>query len=353
MHYRFTVVSLVIGVVVGSTFRGTTSTVVTPTPVATVVVPATSPPSLWELLRPVINHSCGSLPTKTESTVIPIHSSLKDLALSIFNPDTTSLSIAEEIPTSGFRGMSSLSEKLRLSKDIILHPTSSHAFDGRTKSLSVVPSATSSAPHVEDVEPTPSSSSYALTTSTFGLSFLGDSLPKVVNAYAPAVLAAVNADMQDIIEALDSLVQAISRQAHVMLAQTNAIIQYSTAHVEHFNQDLEAIRDTLTARHERAQRRAKELKDHGAKWLHEAGEALMNRASRASGRAKEITVDIEQFWAETNIFREKWEGCKTRGAQRCAGREKWRNCCDRGRQCRDRSKKCTTGGRWLSQSHYY
>lgn len=351
MLYRFTVVSLVIGVVVGSTFRVTTSTVVTPTPVTTAVVLATSPPSLWELLRPVINHSCGSLPAKTGSTVIPIHSSLKGLALSILNPDSTSLSIAEEIPTSGFRSMSSLSEKLRFSKDVILHPTSSHAFDGRTESLSVVPSATSSAPHVEDIEPTPSSS--ALTTSTFGLRFLGGSLPKVVDAYAPAVLAAVNADVQDIIEALDSLVQAISRQAHAMLAQTNAIIQYSTAHVEHFNQDLEAIRGTLTARHERAQRRAKELKDHGAKWLHDAGEALMNRALRASGKAKEITVDIEQIWAETNIFREKCEGCKTHSAQRRAGSETWRNYCDRGKQCRDRSKKCTTGGRWLSQSHCY
>ncbi|OAX43157.1 hypothetical protein K503DRAFT_709219 [Rhizopogon vinicolor AM-OR11-026] len=344
----FTMMSLVIGVMVGSTFRGA-APVVTPTPVTTAVVPTTSTPSLWALLRPVINHSCESL--NTEPTAISIHSSLKDFALSVFNPDSTSLSVSQDSPTSGFRGMSSLSEKLRHSKDVILHPTSSLAsLEGHTKSLSVVPSATSSQHHVEDAEPISSTS--ALTTSTLGLSFLGDSLPKVVDVYAPAVLAAVNADMQDIIEALDSLVQAISRQAHVMLAQTNAIIQYSTAQVELFNQDLEVIRGTLTARHERAQRRAKELKDHGAKWLHEAGEAFMNRASRASGKAKEITEDIEQIWAETNIFKEKWEGCNMRGVRKRAG-ETRRNCCDRGKQCKGRSKRCTSGGRWLSNTHYY
>jgi hypothetical protein len=341
-------VSLVIGVVVGSTFRGT-STVTTSTPVATAVVPVTSNPSLWALLRPVINHSDESLPTNSEPTAISIHSSLKDLALSVFNPDSASLPISQESSTSGFRGMSSLSEKLKLSKDVILHPTSSFAsLEGRTKSLSVVPSMTSSPHHRDEAEPAPSSS--VLTTSTLGLSFLGDSLPKVLDAYAPAVLAAVNVDVEDIIEALDSLVQAISRQAHVVLAQTNALIQYSAAHAESFTQDLESIKETFTARHEHAQRRARELKDHGAKWLYEAGEALMNRASRASGKAKEITGDIEQIWAETYTFRETWEGCKTRGARWHAGKETRRNSCDRGKQCRSRSTK--TGGRWLSHAHY-
>jgi hypothetical protein len=116
--------------------------------------------------------------------------------------------------------------------------------------------------------------------------------------------------MQDIIDALDSLVQAISRQAHAMIAQTNALIQYSTVQFEQRVPELEAIMDAFNARNEHAQRRAKELKDHGAKWLHEAGEALMNRASRARGKAKEITEDMEQIWAES---REKWE---VRSAQR-------------------------------------
>jgi hypothetical protein len=76
----------------------------------------------------------------------------------------------------------------------------------------------------------------------------------------------------------------------------------------------------------------------------------MNRASRASGKAKEITGDIEQIWAETYTFRETWEGCKTRGARWHAGKETRRNSCDRGKQSRSRSTK--TGGRWLSHAHY-
>ncbi|KAG1750775.1 hypothetical protein EDB19DRAFT_1676904 [Suillus lakei] len=336
----FTMVSLVLGVVVGSTFRGA-APVVTPTPVTTAVASAASTPFLWALLRPVINHSHESIPAKTESTAISIHSSLKDFALSVFIPDSTSVSISKETSTSGFRSASSFSEKLKLPKDVILRPTSSlMSLEGSTKSLSVVPSMTSSKPRFQEAVPTPSSS--ALASTTLGLSFLQDYLPKFVDAHAPAVIAAVNADMQDIIDALDSLVQAISRQAHVMIAQTNALIKYSTAQFEQKAPELETIMGAFNARNEHAQHRAKELKDNGAKWLHDAGEALMDRASRASGKAKEITEDIEQIWAES---REKWEQSRSgRGARRG---------CNKVKKCRGtRSKKCTGGG-WLTHAHYY
>lgn len=338
-----TMVSLVLGVMVGSAFRGT-APAVTPTPVTTAVASAASTPFLWALLYPVINRSHESIPAKTESTAISLHSSLKDFALSVFNPDPTSVSIFQETSTSGFRSTSSFSEKLKLSKDVILRPTSSlMSLEGSTNSLSVVPSMTSSKAHVAEAVPTPSSS--ALTTSTLGLSFLQDYLPKFVDTHAPAVLAAVNADMQDIIDALDSLVQAISRQAHVMIAQTNALIQYSTVQFEQRAPEFEAIVDAFHARNEHAQRRAKELKDNGAKWLHEAGEALMHRASRARGKAKEITQDMEQIWVES---REKWEVSKMRGAQRRGQRRG----CNKAKNCRGgRSKKCTGG--WLTHAHYY
>ncbi|KAG1773442.1 hypothetical protein EDD22DRAFT_857595 [Suillus occidentalis] len=328
----FTMVSIVLGVMVGSTFRGTTPAV-TPTPVTTAVASAASTPFLWALLHPVINRSHESVSAKTESTAISIHSSLKDFALSVFNPDPTSVSISQET-----------SAPLKLSKDVILRPTSSlMSLEGSAKSLSVVPSMTSSKPHVAEAVPTPSSS--ALASSTLGLSFLQDYLPKFVDTHAPAVLAAVNADMQDIIDALDSLVQAISRQAHIMIAQTNALIQYSTVQFEQRAPEFEAMMDSFNARNEHAQRRAKELKDSGAKWLHEAGEALMSRASRARGKAKEITEDMEQIWAES---REKWE---VRSTQRRSGRGARRGC-NKAKNCKGaRSKKCSGG--WLTHAHYY
>jgi ElaB/YqjD/DUF883 family membrane-anchored ribosome-binding protein len=356
----FTMVSLVLGVVVGSTFRGA-APAVTPTPVATAMASASSTPFLWALLHPVINRSHESIPAKTESTAISIQSSLKDFALSVFNPDPTSVSISQETLTSGFRSASSFSEKLKLSKDVILRPTSSlMSLEGSTNSLSVAPSMTSSKPHVAEAVPTSSSS--ALAPSTLGLSFLQDYLPKFVDTHAPAVLAAVNADIQDIIDALDSLVQAISRQAHVMIAQTNALIQYSAVQFEQRAPELEAIMDAVNARNEHAQRRAKELKDNGAKWLHEAGDALtnrvsrargkaqeiMNRASRAREKAQEITEEMEQIWAES---REKWEMYKMRGAQRRWGKETRRGC-HKTKNCRGaRSKKCAGG--WLTHTPYY
>lgn len=342
----FTMVSLVLGVMVGSTFRGA-APAVTPTPVTTAVASASSTPFFWALLHPVINRSHESIPAKTESTAISVHSSLKDFALSVFNPDPTSVSISHETLTSGFRSAASFSEKLKLSKDVILRPTSSlMSLEGSTNSLSVIPSMTSSKSHVAEAVPTPSSP--ALASSTLTLSFLQDYLPKFVDTHAPAVLAAVNADMQDIIDALDSLVQAISRQAHVMIAQTNALIQYSTVQFEQRAPELEAIIDAFNARNEHAQRRAKELKDNGAKWLHEAGDALMNRASRARGKAKEITEEMEQIWAES---REKWEMYKMRSAQRRSGRGTRRGC-SKAKNCREaRSKKCAGG--WLTHTRYY
>lgn len=342
----FTMMSLVLGVMVGSTFQGA-APAVTPTPVTTAVASAASTPFLWALLHPVINRSHESIPAMTESTAISIQSSLKDFALSVFNPDPTSASISQGTSTSGFRSASYFSEKLKLSKDVILRPTSSLlSLEGNTNSLSVVPSMTSSKHHVAEAMPTSSSS--ALASSTLGLSFLQDYLPKFVDTHAPAVLAAINADMQDIIDALDSLVQAISRQAHVMIAQTNALIQYSTVQFEQRAPELEVIMEAFNARNQHAQRRAKELKDNGAKWLHEAGDALMNRASHARGKAKEITEDMEQIWVES---REKWEVYKMRGAQRRSGRGTKRSC-NNAKNCRGaRSKKCTGG--WLTHAHYY
>ncbi|KAG2128131.1 hypothetical protein BD769DRAFT_1458254 [Suillus cothurnatus] len=347
----FTMVSLVLGA----------APAVTPTPVATAMASASSTPFLWALLHPVINRSHESIPAKTESTAISIQSSLKDFALSVFNPDPTSVSISQETLTSGFRSASPFSEKLKLSKDVILRPTSSlMSLEGSTNSLSVAPSMTSSKPHVAEAVPTSSSS--ALAPSTLGLSFLQDYLPKFVDTHAPAVLAAVNADIQDIIDALDSLVQAISRQAHVMIAQTNALIQYSAVQFEQRAPELEAIMDAVNARNEHAQRRAKELKDNGAKWLHEAGDALtnrvsrargkaqeiMNRASRAREKAQEITEEMEQIWAES---REKWEMYKMRGAQRRWGKETRRGC-HKTKNCRGAcSKKCAGG--WLTHTPYY
>ncbi|KAG1874156.1 hypothetical protein C8R48DRAFT_769551 [Suillus tomentosus] len=152
--------------------------------------PAASTPFLWALLYPVINRSHESIPAKTESTAISLHSSLKDFALSVSNPDPTSVSIFQETSTSGFCSTSSFSEKLKLSKDVILRPTSSlMSLEGSTNSLSVVPSMTSSKAHVAEAVPTLSSS--ALMSSTLGLSFLQDYLPKFVDTHAPAVLAAV------------------------------------------------------------------------------------------------------------------------------------------------------------------
>ncbi|KAH7930144.1 hypothetical protein BV22DRAFT_1028645 [Leucogyrophana mollusca] len=294
----FAVVSLVLGVVVGSSFPASTPVVAPITPVAS--PPTTTPSSIWALLRPVANHPRALPPPRTPSTVAIIPSSLKDFALSVFNPPSTPSTarhhtVATPEISCGSRSPLSWAERFKYSTDLVLRPIpSSLSFDGRSKALSLVPETSHSSRASAEPLPTPPPSS-ALSTATLGLNLgLRTSVPRVIDAYVPAVLAAVRDDVQDILDALDELVQAITRHAHFIVTQTSALIQQSSAQIENLKgaDSLKTVKETFYGRNERAQRRAKGMKDQGMKWIFGAGEMIADHAERAKGKAKEMAVDV-------------------------------------------------------------
>ncbi|KIJ62796.1 hypothetical protein HYDPIDRAFT_135185 [Hydnomerulius pinastri MD-312] len=296
------VLSLVLGVVVRSAISTSTQ------PIAATVVATTSncsSTSIWQLLRPVANREHEAPAATPDNSLIMVPSAFKDFALSVFSAESTSVSLPRANPT-GFRraSPSTLSERLKLSKDLILRPSPSVlAPDNRPKALSIITDTSPTIPY----HPGPASTGHALSA------LVHTSIPNIVKEYAPVITAIVNQDVQDILDALDALVQAISRQAQTILTQTTTFIHQSAAHLENSVQSFETVKETFYTHNERAQRRAREMKEQGAKWLYSAGEVLAGhaqsskakakeigeqlaiRAERARGKAKEMAEEIQEF----------------------------------------------------------
>ncbi|KAH7908452.1 hypothetical protein BJ138DRAFT_1157607 [Hygrophoropsis aurantiaca] len=294
------VVSLVLGVVVGSRFPVTpppTATFSTATPPPT----TTAPSSIWALLRPVVNQSQGLPPPKAHITDAIVPSSLKDFALSVFNPPSIpSAPFARTSPTSETIAPShspiSWAERFKYSTDLVLRPVPSGlSYDPRPKSLSIVPETSSSPQFSEGSLPTSPPP-----TSVYGLALnMRTSIPHVIETYVPAILTAVGNDIQDILDALDELVQAISRQAQFVITQTAALIQSSNTHLENIKgaDSLKTIKETIYTRNQHAQQRAKEIRDLGKKWIFGAREMITQRTDRATEQAKKIAVEMaEEGW---------------------------------------------------------
>ncbi|EGN99270.1 hypothetical protein SERLA73DRAFT_182188 [Serpula lacrymans var. lacrymans S7.3] len=284
-----TIVSLVLGVVVSSTMPSS-GPAMAPTPVPSTTYSASS--SIWGLLRPAVNHSHTVIPPKTELTSAVISSSLKDFALSVFNPVPTSSNskyCTGPITECGCgRPPSSWGERFKSSTDIILRPIPSGlTFDTSSNALSLIPQASQIARQSAASVPTLSSSSELSTASfSFGLGLtLPTSLSHAVNLYIPPLLAVVRDDVQDILDALDELMRVISHQANFMFSQTTALIQRSAIYAEKGSDGLKSAKETLYRRHERAQKRAREMKEKGAQWI-------VQHAGFAKGKAKEIAEGL-------------------------------------------------------------
>ncbi|KIK96143.1 hypothetical protein PAXRUDRAFT_826268 [Paxillus rubicundulus Ve08.2h10] len=299
------ILSLVLGVVLRPAFFTATQPV---TATSATLESNCTLSSIWQLLRPVATREYDA-PLETPNTpVVVTSSSFKDFALSIFDAESTSLSLPRVNPTSFHRvAPSTLSEHVRLSKDLMLQPSLSVlAPDNRPKALSVIPETSPMVSHRFSTAP----------TGYYVSALVHTSLPNVVKEYAPVISAIVNQDVQDILDALDALVQAISRHAQAIVSQANALVQHSAAHLERSIQSLENIKDTLFTRNEHAQGRAKEMKEQGVKWLYDAREAfstsarfskgkacelaeeLANRARRARGKAKEMAGEVPELLNE-------------------------------------------------------
>lgn len=300
------ILSLVLGVVVRAAIPTSLQQFTSPT-LATLYPNYTSG-SFWQMLRPVPYRERLPSSTILDSSVVAIPSSFRESSVSVFSAESTSMMLSRANPTNFRRVIPpTLSERPKVSQDLMLQPPRSVLLpDNRQKALSVIPETSATLSY----HPAPATTGHAVSA------LVHTSVPGVVKECASVVLAAMNRDLQDIFDALDALVQAISRQTQIILTQATTFVEQSAMHLEKTAESFEAVKETLHARHQRARKRAKEIKERGTKWFYDASEVITTRAQfskgvaremaegfahrarRARGKAKEMAAEIQDFLNE-------------------------------------------------------
>lgn len=242
-----------------------------PAPTPTEKMPL--PMSFWSIFGPA-NHSTIIHSRTFGGNTALVPSSLKDFALSVISPVTTSLSVTPQMrppTTPGILTSASCGDcalLTRSSTDMMLRPIY--------------------ATQVSEVPPTPSTSSLpptrktpaltAQTSTALGLRLI-DSVSEVADVKMKALIEVVNHDLKDLMIALDDL-------SHVLRRQTKIVMEQSKGKAK-------AVREHIEFRNNRARRKAKELKTRGDKYLAFAGERLKERTDIAKNRARSLKTRIE------------------------------------------------------------
>jgi len=276
------VLSLLLGVVIRSTFSAA-GRVVTVTPPVVAVPDNCSSTSLWQLLRPGISRQREIPPPPTvQSSSVAMPASLKEFALSIFSAESTSISVPRaHSPNVRRVPPQTLHERLLSSRDLVLRPTFSLATENQPKAVSVISTVT------QGQHPSPASTPPSAVIRT--------SAPDVIKEYAPIIYSEIANDMQAILDALDALVQAISKQVRTVVAETALLVQRSKSHLEMGAEKLEGLKDALYTRNARAKKRAKQLKERGTQWLFDASEVVTSRAKLAKGKQHKVVEETRGF----------------------------------------------------------
>ncbi|KAJ7707734.1 hypothetical protein B0H17DRAFT_1033760 [Mycena rosella] len=275
--------SLIMGFAVNTAFR---SSSLVPTSVTSPIAPVqTTPSGFWDMFGTASNSTVPTL-TSVSCTgnmgIMP--STLKDFALAVFNPATTtpsiqigSISVAPS-PSgackSGTTGspvgeckLMTWSERTKSTKDVIVRPPTALSNPQTAKSPPThTPSVggnTEKALPIRDSMPVTALSLKVV-----------DSLSQVADATLKALEEVVPLEFKELMAALDSLMRAVGRQTTMIIADSKSRAQI--------------LRERLQYRNERAKGKARELKQRGEQLVSLASERLMARAEIAKRRAHSL-----------------------------------------------------------------
>ncbi|GLB40451.1 hypothetical protein LshimejAT787_0803220 [Lyophyllum shimeji] len=266
----FALMSLIFGFTMNTAFRR--SSVLTPT---TSSAPPPSASTLWGSFGPEVNTSASATTARANAPAVTTH---KDFSLSIFNPGTTSLSITSYNKRPQVASASSAAQ---------VQASHSKPSTGTDMARSAEDTLSS-----ETKLPTDTKTSMVVVPSAFkfegpsgskstALSLVVDSLSEVLDVR----VARLRNDLDELIESLDELGRAISRQ-------TKKRVDLSKGKAREF-------RERVQYRHDRARGRAKELKKKGEEIIYSAGEHLIGRTKVAKQRARDLTTNL----AKTEVGR--------------------------------------------------
>jgi hypothetical protein len=270
---RFALVSLIVGFAANTAFR---------TPV--LMPPAAN--TFWRILGTEVNRT--ALATATGATKPIVATTVKNVALSILNPVTTSLTVASSQSAVSSSPVTSRAEiveskpfawidRAKSAKDIIVRPTTQLSTDNKP-SMTMIP-------HAQSVAGPSKGTTLA--------SMVVDSLSEV-DTRMKSLVEDVRNDFDELMESLDELSQAILRQTQSTMQQSKS--------------KASAICEHVMYRNGRARGKAKELKKIGKELIVAAGEHLKGRTDIAKSKARSIGYSLIplETWREYQKVHGQW-----------------------------------------------
>jgi hypothetical protein len=240
--------------------------------------------------------------------------SVKDMALSVYNPGTTALSLT----TQQIKALTPASSQTQALLSCFTCNSALLAVKTTTKevaelklapsSLEESPSSTALPEQPEEAEPTEAAEAYepeyAAETGTkaLGLKFV-DSLSEVLGVTTKALTKAVNEDSNELFESLDEIMSTIR-------THTDEIIKHSKGKARAFGEHINTAGEVLQSRNDRARSRAKEIRKLGEEFLSSAGDHVKERTNIARTKARRIRQSVEELdpWQVYQAAQEDWSG---------------------------------------------
>ncbi|KAF9532612.1 hypothetical protein CPB83DRAFT_847066 [Crepidotus variabilis] len=334
---------------------------IVPTP--TVNAPSTSSNQIWAVVSPQPNRSVLAVTSPYTHKGYSVASTLEELALSVYDAHTTSISITSQpssmslivastskavaevvstspMPKNNHRSNVSGSNKPRSTTDVVVHSSSATALSEIPQlktSLSVVTSSTKT---LSQVASTSSQASCSTSTGSSSAkpssSSTSSNFKHVSNAFdvtTKVINEVVNNDLNELIGAADELLATI-------LTQTESVIRQSKgkarAMLGEQIQNVQNLNEGVVARNEKAKQRAKDIKAKGHQMMKGAKEELLERTERAKKRARELKQSVvesgSEAWKTYEKAHEEWEGVLLGKSVNNGGKREERRAYRRGRR---------------------
>ncbi|KAF9477933.1 hypothetical protein BDN70DRAFT_896145 [Pholiota conissans] len=292
----FALMSIIMGFAFNTSFRSST-----PAPTPTVNGPLSNNGHVWSFFAPQPNRSILAPSTALQNTKSDVSPSLKDMAVSVFNPGSTSLSmtipasskslsmtgsssnaIVEMTTTSPVAKCQHCAEK-PLSTDVVLRSTVATSLSASPRPEAVVASRSGSASTIllaaADRAAGIPKSTVATVASAAAVSLkLNSAVSNVLDATSKRLAEAMGSDLTELAEAADDLLDSVIRQ--------------SKGKARAFGEQIQNLNEEVVARNERAKQRARELKKMGGELMREARKEFAQRTVKAKKRAKALRKSV-------------------------------------------------------------
>ncbi|KAF8227305.1 hypothetical protein L208DRAFT_1405696 [Tricholoma matsutake] len=272
----FALMSLIVGFAANTAFR---------MPSSGMSAPSTT---FWKIFG-TENNRTSVFATTAEATKPIVTTTVKNVALSILSPVTTSLTTSSSPSAAGSISTTSKVESIeskpfawidraKLAQDIIVRPTTQLSADTTKPSMTMIPHAQSIA---------------GPSKATLG-SRVVDSLSEVLDTRVRTLVEDVRSDFDELMESFDELSRAIRRQTQSTMQQSKS--------------KANAICESVVYRNDRARGKAKELKKIGKELIVAASEHFKGRTDIAKNKARDMGHSLVPFetWREYQKAHGQW-----------------------------------------------